>query len=156
MRQATLFLLIDKQNDKILLAMKKRGFGAGKFNGFGGKVEKGEDVTSAALRELHEESSIKVNPQDTKKVAELDFFFPHQPDWNQTVHVFVSHVWNGDPVESDEMAPQWFAMDEIPFDKMWSDDKHWMPKVLAGDNVRGSFTFGRDDGTILDLKIDTF
>ena len=156
MRQATLFLLIDKHDNKILLGMKKKGFGAGKFNGFGGKVEAGEDVKSAAIRELREESSILVEPQDTIKVAELDFLFPHQEDWNQTVHIFVSHRWNGNPVESDEMVPKWFSLSEIPFDKMWPDDKHWLPKVLSGEKVHGSFTFGRDDGVILGLKLEKF
>ena len=39
----------------MLLGMKKRGFGTGKWNGFGGKVEVGETVADAAQRELEEE-----------------------------------------------------------------------------------------------------
>ena len=46
------------KNSLILLGMKKRGFGTGKWNGFGGKVEAGESNEQAALRELKEESSI--------------------------------------------------------------------------------------------------
>jgi len=38
--------------------MKKRGFGVGKWNGFGGKVENGETVFDGAMRELQEECSI--------------------------------------------------------------------------------------------------
>jgi hypothetical protein len=41
-RQATLCLIIDKDKKRILLAMKKRGFGVGKYNGFGGKVKEDE------------------------------------------------------------------------------------------------------------------
>jgi 8-oxo-dGTP pyrophosphatase MutT (NUDIX family) len=43
--------------------MKKRGFGHGKYNGFGGKVEKSETISQAAIREMYEESGIKpINP----------------------------------------------------------------------------------------------
>jgi 8-oxo-dGTP pyrophosphatase MutT (NUDIX family) len=156
MRQATLCLVVDKQSNKILLGMKKKGFGAGKINGFGGKVEKGEEVKTAALRELQEEAGITVPQDNAHKAAELNFFFPHQPDWNQTVHVFIAHTWNGDPAESDEMAPQWFNINEIPYNRMWVDDIHWLPKVLSGEKIEGHFTFGREDGTLLDVKIQKF
>ena len=36
--------------DKVLLGMKKRGFGEGRWNGFGGKVETGETIPEAAVR----------------------------------------------------------------------------------------------------------
>ena len=35
---------------EFLLGMKKRGFGVGRWNGFGGKVEPGETVVQGALR----------------------------------------------------------------------------------------------------------
>jgi 8-oxo-dGTP pyrophosphatase MutT (NUDIX family) len=35
---------------EILLGMKKRGFGAGKWNGFGGKLEENESNEAAAKR----------------------------------------------------------------------------------------------------------
>lgn len=38
----------------VLLGWKKRGFGAFRYNGFGGKVEPGETVAAAAARELLE------------------------------------------------------------------------------------------------------
>ncbi len=44
----TLVFLVD--DDRVLLGMKKRGFGAGKWNGFGGKVEPGETIEEAAIR----------------------------------------------------------------------------------------------------------
>eukprot|EP00056_Hartaetosiga_gracilis_P017259 m.6783 g.6783 ORF g.6783 m.6783 type:complete len:151 (-) comp5533_c0_seq1:454-906(-) len=48
------FAFADEDRKRILLGMKKRGFGKGKFNGFGGKLEKGETVEEAAVRELQE------------------------------------------------------------------------------------------------------
>ena len=43
---------------QLLLGRKKRGFGEGKWNGFGGKLEPGETVEEAAVRELQEESGV--------------------------------------------------------------------------------------------------
>ena len=43
-------LVMAMKNNQILLGYKKRGFGKGKWNGFGGKVEKGETPQEAAIR----------------------------------------------------------------------------------------------------------
>ena len=45
-------LVIVNQDSKVLLGMKKRGFGTGFYNGFGGKVEPGETILEAAVREV--------------------------------------------------------------------------------------------------------
>lgn len=146
MQHATLCLLV-KENGDVLLGMKKKGFGAGKFNGFGGKVELGEDVTAATVRELWEESSVRVEKNDLIKHAVLKFLFPEAPkdkNWNQIVHVFVARKWDGVPVESDEMNPAWFSRKDIPFHNMWADDEHWLPHVLDGKQVEGTFVFDKE------------
>ena len=103
-RQATLCEVIDRTNNRILLAMKKRGFGVGKFNGYGGKVKEGESVAQAMIRELKEESGLDVTNENLIKVCEFDFYFPHKPEFNQTVHVFLVEKYSGEPVETEEMA----------------------------------------------------
>jgi len=50
----TLVLVTNGNYSRILLGMKKRGLGIGKWNGFGGKLEPGESIEAAAARELHE------------------------------------------------------------------------------------------------------
>ncbi len=151
MRQDTLLFLF--KDDEILLAMKKRGFGAGKYNGVGGKVQEGESVEFAAVREAQEEILVTVQESDLQKVAELQFSFDQKPGWNIFCHVFTTRVWQGEPTESDEMAPQWFALDAIPFEKMWVDDKHWLPHVLAGKTLQGEFYFNSDGSSILKQQI---
>lgn len=136
MKQATLCFV--RKDGHVLLGMKKRGFGVGKWNGFGGKVEEGEAVDVAARRELFEESGIRA---ELIKQGELSFQFKEKPEWNQIVHVFVAKSWSGEPKESDEMIPAWMPEKELPFDKMWVDDKHWLPHVLAGKFVNGAFVF---------------
>jgi 8-oxo-dGTP pyrophosphatase MutT (NUDIX family) len=59
-----LTLLLLRSNGRILLGRKKRGFGAGKANGFGGKVEVGETIKEAAVREMQEESGVTIDPAD--------------------------------------------------------------------------------------------
>ena len=133
---------------QVLLGFKKAGFGEGKYAGFGGKVEPGETVAAAAARELQEEAGIYAAEGDLQWMAQLTFLFPAKPSWSQMVHAFVVTTWSGTPGESIEMKPAWFAADELPFDRMWQDNAHWLPRVLAGEQMRATFTFQDDNETI--------
>jgi 8-oxo-dGTP diphosphatase/2-hydroxy-dATP diphosphatase len=146
-----LTLCLIHQHPKVLLGMKKRGFGAGRWNGFGGKVQQGESIEEAAKREVLEETGIKVGELEKRGV--IDFEFEGNTEILE-VHIFRAKDFSGDPQESEEMKPAWYHVDEIPFDSMWPDDKHWMPLFLAGKKFKGKFLFGKND-TILehDLKI---
>jgi len=153
MKHSTLCLVVGK--DKILLGMKKRGFGSGKWNGFGGKVKDGESLEEAAVRELREEVGLRA--ESIRKVCELTFEFPHVPKvrrWDQLVHVFLVEEWSGQVRESREMRPEWFSFSEIPFQSMWQDDSHWLPLVLKGKNVKGRFVFGEDGNSIKDMGME--
>ena len=123
--------------------MKKRGFGEGRWNGAGGKVQENETIEEALVREANEEFGINVHAFE--KVAELTFTFPHEPSFNQIVHVYLTDTWTGDPQESEEMRPQWFKVTTIPYGDMWSDDIIWLPQILQGKRLRGSFTFAPGD-----------
>ena len=151
MKQATLCLLIKENSKEILLAMKKRGFGAGKWNGVGGKFdpEKDKNVLEAAIREAKEEIGVLI--KDLEKVAVLDFYFPEVPEdfnWNQTVHVFIAKNWEGEPEESEEMLPKWFSFNEIPLNEMWDDDKFWLHHVLEGKKLKAEFIFNKKEQVI--------
>ncbi len=154
MKQATLCFLVDSAGEKLLLGMKKRGFGAGKYNGYGGKPNDGESIEETAVRELYEEAGVTVRREDLEKVAELDFTFTYRAEWNQLVHVYVARVWEGHPAETEEMTAEWFPFLELPYHKMWNDDSIWLPLVLAGKKVKGSFVFGEDNETIANYYIN--
>jgi 8-oxo-dGTP diphosphatase len=157
MRQATLcFLVRGAPPKEILLGYKKVGFGAHKYNGFGGKVQEGETAIQAAVRELEEETGVRVVERDLKYVAHLTFTFPHAPHWDQVVHAYLTTGWKGNPAESREMVPAWFAVNEIPYERMWADDRHWLRRVLAGERIRGRFCFQADNETIEAFEVETW
>ncbi len=127
--------------------MKKRGHGEGRWNGMGGKVEAGETVEAAAVRETQEEVGIEVTRLE--KHAELIFDELHKGKREQIrVHVFVARSWSGEPHETEEMAPRWFMITDIPYSQMWADDIHWLPQVLKGNKVTGTFTFDEQDSLL--------
>ncbi len=154
MTEATLCILLREEPPRqVLLGLKKAGFGAGKYGGFGGKVEDGETVEDAALRELEEETGVRVLPEHLGYVARLEFLFPARPSWNHHVHVFLATCWLGEPQESREMSPEWFRVDDLPFDDMWQDGRHWLPSILAGERIWGRFTFRGDNETIQNMQL---
>lgn len=146
-------LCLPHTENAVLLGMKKRGFGKGRWNGMGGKLKEGETIRAAAVRELEEEIGIKASERDLKQCATLDFYFAQKPEWDTRVHVFLARAWEGEPAESEEMRPQWFPSAEIPFDKMWPDDQYWLPLVLKGKTLRGTFHFSDNGNTISQYKV---
>lgn len=148
------FLLAGEPLQQVLLGMKKRGVGEGKFNGFGGKVKPGESVAQTAVRELHEEAGLTVAPDDLQLVAKIYFDVPTEPAWETLVHVFLVRHWTGRLGESEEMRPQWFDVAAIPYEQMWSDDIYWLPLVLRGEKLRGWFYFAEDGETLRDWRLE--
>lgn len=151
MKRTLLTLVLIVSNEKILLAMKKRGFGAGRWNGFGGKVEAGESIEDSAKRETLEEGGIVVT--DMEKVGIHEFEFASQRGEIREVHVFRVERFSGEPQETEEMRPQWFTIDAIPYDEMWPDDIHWLPVFLTGKKFRTKFLFGEGD-SVLDNHVE--
>ncbi len=141
-RRTLLFL---RQGDRILLAMKKRGFGEDKWNGVGGKIEAGETIEQAMVRECQEE--INVTPLSWRQIAELDFVQDAETDdpWHMYGYVYMSEKWEGEPTETEEMRPEWFTIDTIPYHAMWDDDEFWLPQALNGQKIVGKFTFDIHD-----------
>lgn len=150
MKISTLCFL--KNDEQILLGMKKRDFGKGRWNGIGGKVEEGENIKVAAIRELQEEIGVVCREADLKQVAVLKFRSDNQKlDWD--AHVFFIDTWEGEPVESDEMLPKWFLKDRLPFSEMWPDDTFWFPYLLSGKFIQGKFTLDAEGENILEHEI---
>jgi 8-oxo-dGTP pyrophosphatase MutT (NUDIX family) len=136
---STLVLLL--RGPAVLLALKKRGMGEGLWNGCGGKVNPFESAEAAAVREAFEEIGVGVSPQALELMAEMSFEYRgcEIPSWQMCVYVV--REWDGEPAETEEMAPAWFQADALPLDDMWPDDRYWLPRVLRGERLRGHFVF---------------
>lgn len=149
-KHVVIFLVKGKE---VLLAEKKRGLGAGYWNGPGGKVEKGETFTQAVIRECEEEVGLK--PTNPKVVAKLWFEEYHDGQKHELdVRVFVASDWSGKLIETDEMKPKWFNQNNLPFKQMWGDDPYWLPNILRGEKIDGWFKLDKN-GQVLEHKLKT-
>ena len=134
-------LLYIVKDGRVLLILKRRGLGAGLYNGVGGKVEEGETPLQAAVRECEEEIGVK--PVRVKWVGLLEFY--NDGSLYGFVHVFRAEDYEGELKESEEAKPMWFGINEVPYDKMWEDDKYWLPMILKENKkIYGKFYFVDD------------
>jgi 8-oxo-dGTP diphosphatase len=135
---ATLVFVV--RQGETLLIRKKRGLGAGKVNGPGGKIEPGESSVACAIREVEEE--LCVTPTGLAQLGELRFQF--SDGYSIHVDVFRADGCRGEARETDEAVPLWTPLDRIPYDEMWEDDRCWLPLLLAGERFSGRFVFDGD------------
>ncbi len=124
------------KDGKILLHYKKRGHGAGKWNGVGGKIEENESIEDCAKREAREEMGTDI--ENIEKIGEITFYDVNGEDW--LAHVFRADL-TGEPKESEESYPKWFPIKEIPYDEMWEDDRYWLPLVINDIHFKAKFWF---------------
>ena len=134
---------------RVLLIRKKRGLGAGKINGPGGKLEPGETPLQSAIREAQEE--IGVTPSELEERGLLHFQFTD--GYSLQCTVFIARGFTGEPIETAEATPMWFDFDQVPYDDMWEDDQYWLPQVLNGSRFIAWFDF---DGEKMLSKVVRF
>ena len=144
--RATLLFVV--RDDQMLLIRKKRGLGAGKINGPGGRRDPGETPLACAIREVEEE--LCVTPTGIELRGELLFQFTD--GYSIHVHVFTASDCDGEPRETDEAIPLWTDLDRIPYDEMWADDAIWLPLMLDGEGFKGRFVF--DGDVMLDHHVE--
>ena len=131
-----------------LLIHKKRGLGKGKVNAPGGRIDPGETSIQAAVRECEEE--VGLTPGVLREATELNFIF--LDGYSLKGYVFIAEEFTGEMIETDEADPFWCEEAEIPYDQMWEDDIHWLPKMFNGEFVQGRFIF--DDDKMLSMQLN--
>lgn len=143
---ATLLFVV--RDGQILLIRKKRGLGAGKINGPGGKLDAGETPLACAVRECQEE--LCITPLAPKYVGQHLFQFID--GYSIHVWVYISNDYEGEATETEEAVPLWFAVDDIPYAEMWEDDRLWLPLMLQGQSFLARYIF--DGDSMLDHHIE--
>ncbi len=155
MIEATLcYLIRRKPTPAVLLGFKKIGFGKGKLDGIGGKLEPGETAAQAAVREVTEETGVRIKTQDLVPVGDVRFLFPASREMEHHVYLFLARRWKGEPRETEEILPAWVPMAAIPWQKMWADAVHWLPRVLEGQDVRGEITFNPNNESVAAVDLE--
>ncbi|MCG8451666.1 MAG: 8-oxo-dGTP diphosphatase [Spirochaetales bacterium] len=145
---AVLCFVRDKKNQRVLLIHKKTGLGKGLINAPGGRIEPGETPEEAAIRETQEEVGLQVKNLHFAGDLLFQFIDGH----SIRGYVFTTEQWSGDAIETVEAKPFWQSENSIPYAKMWSDDAHWIPHMLADRPFRGRFVF--DGETMLSMSLD--
>lgn len=143
---ATLVFILD--GPRVLLIRKKRGLGAGKINGPGGRIDPGESPLDGARREVEEE--LCITPTGLSLAGENRFLFVD--GYGIHVFVFTATGFTGEPQETDEAIPLWTPTDAIPWDEMWEDDPLWLPHTFAGRRFSARFLF--DGERMLEHQVD--
>jgi 8-oxo-dGTP diphosphatase len=148
--EATLCAII--RDGEVLLQRKAAGrFGEGKWNGAGGKLKPGEDPVDGVVREVMEETGLRI--REPRRHGVLDHYFGDRSSPAWSVHVFSATEFDGDPVRSEEGELRWFPVEEIPYEEMWEDDLHWLPLLLEGRDFDGAFYFNEDASRLLEHRL---
>ena len=137
LKTLTMIHVYDPATHRLLLGYKARGFGKGKWNGFGGKVDPSDVcIRDGAVRELQEETGLSVqSPDHMQRRAVLLYRYPdHLSADILEVHVYVvlkQHTV-GVVTPSEEMVPiEWWDAHAVPLETMWADDEWWLPALLS-------------------------
>ncbi|KPJ85054.1 MAG: hypothetical protein AMS17_15060 [Spirochaetes bacterium DG_61] len=143
---------IVREGNKLLLQKKSTGrFGEGKWNGPGGKLKPYETLEECAVREVMEETSLRVSSLKLHGTLKHYFGNVDEPAW--IVYQLSTTDYQGELRESEEGELRWFPVDEIPYGEMWQDDEHWLPLLLEGKDFEGDFYFNEDGTALLDHKL---
>lgn len=139
------------ENGQYILGLKRRGFGAHIYNGFGGKLEPGESFAQCAIRELQEESGLIAHESDLEPVGLLDFQFPYDNSLTHIGYVYLLRRFTGTPHTTDEMEV--CAVEHMPYDNMWAGDRIWVERLLNGQLLLGRVVFGSDNRTVTHMEL---
>jgi hypothetical protein len=91
-----------------------------------------------------EEKSIPVKHLSKQSFAKLkkNCASPHVPHGNSENFGFpCPDEFTGTPTDTDEATPVWTTLDAIPYQRMWEDDRFWLPYVISEESFLGRFAF---------------
>lgn len=154
MKLATLCYVIDKNNNSILMIYrnkKQNDYHQGKWNGLGGKFEQGESPEECAIREIEEESGLKVSSVKMKGFITFPMF-DGKDDWY--VFLFTTDEFNGKLIDSAEGKLEWIPIDKLTEINLWEGDKIFIPWLFQEKFFSAKFHY--IDGQFIDYDVNFY
>ncbi|CAM3938164.1 NUDIX domain-containing protein [Deinococcus frigens] len=134
------WLVVQDRSGRVLLGRRD---GTGYMDGLwglpGGRVERGEALMAAAVREAREELGLQVEMASLKALGVSRFDIDGMQG---TDFLFLSHTWAAQPTPLDNTSEVgWFAPSALPDDCL-----PWLPAVLDAHLTRGAWLTEQLDG----------
>ncbi len=149
MKLATLCYV--KKDNKTLMVhriKKANDMHQGKWNGLGGKFEPGETPEECAIREIYEESGLKVRNPELKGLLTFPGF-ANDEDWY--AFVFVAQDFEGELIDSPEGVLSWIDNEHLMDLELWQGDRVFLKWL----DIPGFFSakFNYKDGIFIDYDV---
>jgi len=151
---ATLCYILDKNTDRVLMLhrIKKDGdIHRGKWNGLGGKFEEGESPEECVVREVYEESGLKIFNPILKGIITFPDFYSEN-SW--MVFLFTTEEFSGELIDSPEGKLEWIKRDKLFELNLWDGDRIFM-KWLESDRFF-SAKFHYEDGRYISHDVNFY
>lgn len=141
-----------QQDNKTLMlhrVKKENDYHEGKWNGLGGKFEPGETPEECAVREIEEESGLKVKNPELKGFISFPNF-DGKNDWN--VFVFTADEFDGELIDSPEGKLEWIENEKLCDLNLWDGDKIFIKWIFEDKFFSAKFIY--DNGEFVDHKVN--
>ncbi len=149
MQLATLCYI--KKNNRTLMihrVKKQNDIHEGKWNGLGGKVDPGETPEECTIREVEEESGLKISNPVLKGFLTFPKF-SENVDWY--VFVYEAHEFSGEIIESDEGNLKWIENSDLTNLNLWGGDKYFFEWMKEDKLFSAKFLY--EDGNLKDYNV---
>lgn len=123
----------------------------GKWNGLGGKLEPGESPEDCVIREIREESGLKIKSPKLKGVLTFPDFAKSE-DWY--VFVFTASKFTGRLIDSPEGNLAWIADRDLLKLNLWEGDKVFLPLLRRKGHFSGKFHYR--GGRLLKYSVEKY
>ena len=139
MKLATLCYIRRDQHTLMVHRIKKANdMHQGKWNGLGGKMEAGETPEECAMREIYEETGLRVEDPVLKGILTFPGF-ANDEDWY--AFVFIATQFTGELIDSPEGTLRWVPDDELLKLNLWEGDRVFIPWLERPDFFSGKFLY---------------
>ena len=137
---ATLCYILDKNENILMLhrVKKENDIHKDKWNGLGGKFEKGESPEDCVIREVYEESGLTIKNPNLKGVITFPEF-DGKNDW--LVFVFLVKDFYGKLIDSNEGILEWISKEKILSLPLWEGDKIFIPWLFEKEYFSAKFIY---------------